>query len=87
MLSIVIHNYRCERLSDKQERLVLNATVRGVPREIVVDIVRYEKRPVFMIHRCGELCDYQAKAMSGLLNEVVLAYADTQDAMNILETL
>ena len=86
-MSIVIHSYRCERLSAKQERLVLHATVRAEPKQIIVDIGRYEKRPFFMIHECGQLCDYQYKAMSGLLNAVFLAYAATQDDMNISETL
>ena len=87
MLSIIIHDYHCERLSEKEERLVLNAIVRGVPRDIVVNIGRYEKRPVFMIHGCGELCNYEAKAMASLLNEVVMAYAATQDGMNFSEII
>lgn len=87
MPSILIHTVRCERLSEKAERLVLGATVRGVQRDIVVEIGRYEKRPTFAIQDVGELCDYQAEAMRALLNQVVLAYADTQDAMNISETL
>lgn len=87
MPSVSIQRYRCKRLSEKNERLILDATVRGRTREIVVDIGRYEKRPVFMIHDWGELGDYQANNMSDLLNQVVLAYADTQDASNISETL
>lgn len=87
MPSILIHNFRCERLSEKAERLVLDATVRGAPREIVVEIGRYEKRPTFAIQDVGNLCDYEAEAMRALLNQVVLAYADTQDALNIAETL
>lgn len=87
MPSISIHNVRCERLSEKAERLVLGATVRGVERQIVVDVGRYEKRPFFVIQDVGALCDYQAEAMRALLNQVVLAYAETQDAMNISESL
>lgn len=87
MPSISIHTIHCERLSDKAERLVLGATVRNQPREIVVDIGRYEKRPVFMIQDCGELCDYDSKVMTALLNQVVLAYVQTQDVLNISETL
>ena len=87
MTSVSIQRYSCKRLSEKNERLILGATVRGQAREIIVDIGRYEKRPVFMIQDWGALGDYQAKNMSALLNQVVLAYADTQDASNILETL
>lgn len=87
MPSVSIQHCRCKRLSEKKERLTLDATVRGQAREIIVDISRYEKRPVFMIRNWGELGDYQSKDMSALLNQVVLAYAVTQDASNISETL
>lgn len=87
MPNISIQRYRCKQLSDKNERLILDATVRGKEREIIVDIGRYEKRPIFMIRDWGDLGDYQASSMNALLNQVVLAYANTQNASNISETL
>lgn len=89
MSRIFINTVRCERLSEKSERCIMGATVRGVSREIIVNIGRYEKRPVFVIQNVGELCDYQTDAMRALLNQVVVAYthAETENSMTISETL
>ena len=85
MSNVSIASVRCERFSEKSERLFMNATVRGQKREIVVDVGRYEKRPVFMIHDWGNLGNYQSSEMSALLNQTVQAYADIQDALSPAE--
>ena len=82
MPNISIHNYRNTRLTPKTERLSLNATVHGKAREIIVDIGRYEKRPVFVIRDWGELCDYQSGPMRELLNQLVMVYTNTLAASN-----
>ena len=82
MPNISIHNYRNTRLTPKTGRLSLNATVHAKGREIIVDIGRYEKRPVFVIRDWGELCDYQSGPMRELLNQVVMVYTNTLAASN-----
>lgn len=75
MQNVSIQHSRVECRKGQTNRLLLDATVRGKPRTIIVDIGRYEKRPVFIIHDIGEIADYQIKQMNELLLQVVLEHS------------
>ena len=47
----------------------------GKADTLVVGIGRYEKRPVFIMPRLGEIGNYQCKTMQSLLHAVSNAYA------------